>query len=61
MNEKVERLNVALLERDKIALRNLAHREGEAMAVVVRRLIREAVANPSKTATVPQGASNGQQ
>lgn len=41
---KIERLSVTLLERDKIALRQLAQSEGEAMAVVVRKLIRSAAA-----------------
>lgn len=43
MNSKTERLSVNLLRRDKCALERLANREGEAMAVVVRRLIRNAV------------------
>lgn len=38
----VERLTVSLLQRDKEALRRLAKAEGEAMAVVLRRLIRQA-------------------
>jgi len=38
---ETERLALKVLRRDKEALRRLAAAEGEAMAVVVRRLIRE--------------------
>jgi hypothetical protein len=37
-----ERLALKVLQRDKEALRRLAAAEGEAMSVVVRRLIRQA-------------------
>lgn len=37
-----ERLALKVLQRDKEALRRLAAVEGEAMSVVVRRLIRQA-------------------
>ena len=40
MVHDTERLALNVLRRDKEALRRLAAREGEAMAVVVRRLIR---------------------
>jgi hypothetical protein len=60
MNEKTQRLSIALLERDKIALKNLAQREGEAMAVIVRRLIREAGFEPSQ-ATAVKGVSHDRQ
>jgi hypothetical protein len=40
MAHDTERLALNVLRRDKEALRRLAAREGEAMAVVVRRLIR---------------------
>ena len=39
---ETERLSLKVLRRDKEALRRLAAVEGEAMAVVVRRLIRRA-------------------
>ena len=39
---ETERLALKVLRRDKEALRLLAVREGEAMSVVVRRLIRQA-------------------
>lgn len=39
---ETERLSLKVLRRDKDALRRLAAAEGEAMAVVVRRLIRRA-------------------
>ncbi len=42
MAVKTERLNVILLARDKHALKQLAEQEGEAMAVVIRKLIRKA-------------------
>ena len=42
MRYKNERLVVKMLPSDKAALRRLAAAEGEAMAVIVRRLIREA-------------------
>ena len=42
MRPKTERYSVKLLKSDKRALQRLAHEEGESMAVVVRRLIREA-------------------
>jgi len=38
---KTERLALTVLKRDKEALRRIAAAEGEAMAVVVRRLIRQ--------------------
>ena len=40
MTIKTERLALKVLRRDKEALRLLAAREGETMAVLVRRLIR---------------------
>jgi len=39
---ETERLALKVLQRDKEALRRLAVVEGEAMSVVVRRLIRKA-------------------
>lgn len=42
MSRKREHLNIVVLRRDKEALRRLADAEGEAMSVVMRRLIREA-------------------
>lgn len=42
MSSKTERLTVKLLRSDKLALERLAREEGEAMAVIVRRLIRRA-------------------
>jgi predicted DNA-binding protein len=39
----VDRLVLRLPKQDKEALRQIARRDGETMAVVVRRLIREAV------------------
>jgi hypothetical protein len=38
---ETERLALKVLQRDKEVLRRLAQAEGEAMAVVVRRLIRK--------------------
>jgi hypothetical protein len=38
---ETERLALKVLRRDKEALRRLAEREGEAMSVVLRRLIRQ--------------------
>ena len=52
MIEKTERLTVKLLPTDKQALQNLARHEGESMAFVVRKLIRQA-ANRSNTAVSP--------
>lgn len=40
-HKKDDRLVLKVLASDKTALRRLAEAEGEAMAVVVRRLIRE--------------------
>jgi hypothetical protein len=40
MIHKTERLALKMLQRDKEALRCLAARQGETMAVVARRLIR---------------------
>jgi len=40
--QDVDRLALKLPRRDKEALRTLAQTEGEAMAVIVRRLIRQA-------------------
>ena len=42
IQHKDERVVLRVLPSDKAALRGLAEAEGEAMAVVVRRLIREA-------------------
>ena len=42
MKIKTERLTIKLLKSDKAALERIAKAEGEAMAVVIRRLIREA-------------------
>ena len=40
---RIERLSLKVLRKDKDALRRLAAAEGESMSVVVRRLIREAI------------------
>jgi hypothetical protein len=40
--DETERLALKVLKRDKEALRRMAAVEGEAMSVVVRRLIRKA-------------------
>ena len=40
MAPQTERLTLKILQRDKEELRHLAAREGETMAVLVRRLIR---------------------
>ena len=40
---EIDRLALKILRRDKEALRKLAAAEGETMAVVVRRLVRDAV------------------
>lgn len=42
MKIKTERLTIKLLKSDRAALERIAKVEGEAMAVVIRRLIREA-------------------
>jgi len=42
MSPETERLSVRVLRQDKLALRQLAAAEGEAMAVILRRLIRQA-------------------
>jgi len=42
MTYQTERLSLKLSSQDKWALRRMAEAEGEAMAVVVRRLIRQA-------------------
>jgi hypothetical protein len=42
MDNEMERLGLRVLSRDKRVLRRLAASEGEAMSVVVRRLIRDA-------------------
>ncbi len=42
MQEKTERLSIKLLPTDKQALKELAEKEGESMAFVIRKLIREA-------------------
>ena len=47
MQTETERLALKVLARDKRALRSLAKAEGEAMSVVVRRLIREMAAGKS--------------
>lgn len=39
---ETERLTLRVLRRDKDALRRLAAAEGEAMSVIVRRLLRQA-------------------
>lgn len=41
MSHRTERLNLKILQTDKIALRRLAQREGEPMSVIVRRILRE--------------------
>lgn len=51
---ETERLSLKVLRRDKDALRRLAATEGEAMAVVVRRLIREAAQARGLLATAGQ-------
>ena len=57
MVHDTERLALNVLRRDKEALRRLAAREGEAMAVVVRRLIRnEAQRHGLWKSTEGQGA-----
>ena len=40
MLQKTERITVMVLPRDKKALERIARSEGEAMAVVLRRMIR---------------------
>lgn len=53
---KTERLNITIMSRDKRALERLAEQEGEAMAVVVRRLIREAAhSHGQQVQTQPAG------
>ena len=41
MLQKTERITVMILPRDKQALERIAHVEGEAMSVVLRRMIRD--------------------
>ncbi len=41
---KNERLSIKMLPADKVLLERLAHVEGEAYAVLVRRMIRKAAA-----------------
>lgn len=57
---KTERLSVTLLERDKIALKKLAEREGEAMSVVIRKIIREAVDTVGGEQAQPAGGQGVQ-
>jgi len=40
---EIKRLTVNILKRDKDALRTLAQRRGESVAVVVRQIIRDAL------------------
>jgi len=42
LRERTQRLNVRILPAHKAALEELAKREGEAVAVVVRNLIKDA-------------------
>lgn len=55
---KTERVSVTLLERDKLALRKLAEREGESMSVVIRKIIREAVDAAGGQQAQPAGGVN---
>jgi hypothetical protein len=62
MVHDTERLALNVLRRDKEALRRLAAREGEAMAVVVRRLIRnEAQRHGLRKSTESQGMDQDRQ
>ena len=40
MSEKTERLNIRVFQSEKKGLRRLAEIEGEAMSVVIRRILR---------------------
>jgi hypothetical protein len=51
---KVETLSIKILERDKTALRALAQRDEVSMALVVRRLIKAAVAEAVKSTPAPE-------
>jgi hypothetical protein len=52
MTEKTERFTVKLLPTDKQALERLANEEGESMAFVIRKLIRQAREQQNTTVSV---------
>jgi hypothetical protein len=53
MSAKTERLSVKVLQADKMALEQMAKADGESMAVIVRRLIREAAKERGLSPTNP--------
>jgi hypothetical protein len=57
MSPNTNRFALKLAQRDKEALRKIATKEGETMAVVVRRLIREAA---RKRGLLPSEANGGE-
>lgn len=63
MQHKQERVVLRVLRSDKIALRRLAEAEGEAMSVVVRRLIRDAARDrgliPARRREPPSEVTHG--
>jgi len=57
METKTERLTLKLLTTDKEALQRIATSEGEAMAVVIRKLIRKAARQLDTAATSNNNAA----
>jgi hypothetical protein len=60
MSHRTERLNLKVLQTDKMALRRLARSEGEPMSVIIRRILREELKRRGLWPPAGTGKQDGQ-